>query len=483
MLNDHVSRIQSLLIYLQMEIILIFPQTREKNFIELRLKIENEVVVVWIPDRKAANRTVLVNQLIMARESLDAHDIITNSFWLSVSRIVPFSQTLLFADRLPPNRLQLDSPQLEPFEQRTRSLEGRIIDVGSNASSSPPSESLFRQSTMDITGDNFSSVSSMRIGSIPRYTSVGIMDIPEDQQSIASSRRISSVPRHPSIAMSEIPGDQRSTVSSRRISSVARNSSVAILDYSYLSETSVFSPYNTTLSLCPVLRQYSLARKMFRQKNYFASALSPDCRHVVFMEEALAEVFEVPIDTWYSTPKEPVLRLRASKKELFRSVSLGTSALAVISGRSCSLYAINNAGPPQQMSVPIQIADWDPECVAFGTLESRPIVAIGWRCGMAGTKETRGKLTVYEVPQQYVRGQLPVLVSVLLSEHDYPKFVGLSQDPSGLTTITSTTQRLNIVSAWRLRLQPPSFELMCSTARSFTAVNTLPSMYKIRMSN
>ena len=404
-----------------MEIILISPQTRDRNFVELRHKIENEVVMKWIPDRKAANRTVLMKQLNTTRESLDAHDMATSNFWLSVSKLVPTSQIPVVADASPPNRLQRGLPEPDFFEQEDRSPQGRIIEVVSNASSSP-SQGL-RQSTMDIPGARWSSVSS--------------------------TRRISSIPRHASTART---------------------------DYSRLSEVGGFLPFNTTLSEPPLLRQYSLARKLFRQKNYFASGISPDCCHVFFLEEALVDVFEIPPETWESTQKEPVLRLKAPRTELFRTASLGTSVLAVISGRSCRLYAINGAVIPQEICSPIQMSDWDPECVAFGALESRSIVAIGWRCGMAGTNETRGKLTVYEIPQQHISTQLQVLISISLPERDYPKFIGLSQDLGGLATISSTTQRLNIVSAWRLRLQPPCGDLMCSTARSFTAVNIPPSI-------
>jgi hypothetical protein len=373
----------------------------------------------WIPDRKAANRTVLMNQLNTTRESLDAYDIVTSNFWLSVSKLVPISQISVVADASPPNRLQRDLPEPGSFEQEARSPQGRVV---SDANSSP-SQGLFRQSTMDIPGARWSSVSS--------------------------TRRISSIPRH---------------------------ASTATTDYSHLSEIGGFLPFNTTLSEPPLLRQYSLARKLFRQKNYFASGISPDCCHVFFLEEALVDVFEIPPETWNSTLKEPVLRLKAPRTELFRTASLGTSVLAVISGRSCRLYAINGAVIPQEICSPIQMSDWDPECVAFGALESRSIVAIGWRYGMAGTNETRGKLTVYEIPQRHINTQLQVLISISLPERDYPKFIGLSQDLGGLATISSTTQRLNIVSAWRLHLQPPCGDLMCSTARSFTAVHIPPSI-------
>ena len=384
-----------------MEIMLIFPQTRGRNFTELRDKIENNGAVKWLPDRKVINQTVLVNQLITTCESLDAHDVATANFWLSVSKLLPVSQTPF-------------SPELD----RT--------DGVSNISSSPPSSGLFNQFTID--------------------------NNPEARWSTMSSKMsIGPSLRHPSTVMT---------------------------DYSYIKETGDFPPFDTTLSKPPTVRQYSLARKMFRQKNYFASGISPDCGRVFFLGEGLADVFEIPREMLNSTSKEPILRLKAPKNELFRSASLGTSTLAVISGSSCSLYAINGAVSPQQICSPIQLSDWDPECVTLGALDSRSIVAIGWRRGMAGTNETRGKLTIYEILQQDGKIQLPVLISIPLPERDYPKFVSLSQDSRGLFAISCTTQRLNIVSAWRLCLHPPSAELLCSTARSFTAVRILLSQQK-----
>jgi hypothetical protein len=392
---------------------LIFPQTRGRNFMELRDKIENDMAVKWFPDRRVTNQTVLVNQLITTRESLDAHDMATGNFWLSVSRLLPISQTPFSPDQLSSGRFTQVLPELD----RT--------DVVSNISSSPPSSGLFNQSTIDNPEARWSTMSS--------------------KISIGPSLR------HPSTVMT---------------------------DYSYIRETSDFPPFDTTLSQPPTVRQYPLARKMFRQKNYFASGISPDCGRVFFLGEGLADVFEIPREMWNSTSKEPILRLRAPKNELFRSASLGTSTLAVISGSCCSLYTINGAVSPQQICSPIQLSHWDPECVTLGALDSRSIVAIGWRCGMAGTNETRGKLTIYEILQQDGKIQLPVLISIPLPERDYPKFVSLSQDSRGLFAISCTTQRLNIVSAWRLCLHPPSAELLCSTARSFTAVRILLSQQK-----
>ena len=399
-----------------MEVMLAFSLIRGGEFEKIQKKIRKEIVLRWDSNRKQANITLMINQLTKTRATLDAHDIAIGSFWLSLSKLVPTKQIseLPFIDSSTRNPTQTLSIEPKTPGLDTESLQDILIEVSSNFSSPHQPQSPFRQSKLNPHELRWNSVSS---GS--------------------------------------------------RTNSISPPSSTTTDAYSYAKEIASFVPFNTT-RLQPVVRhQYPLSRRLGRQRNYFASGVSSGCSHVFFLEQALAEVFEIPLGSQTPTPNKPLLRLERPNKDLFRSASIGESFFAVIAGSTCSLYAL---GSSQEICSPIRLADWDPECVNIGTFDSLPAVVIGWRKGMAGTNKTRGKLTVHMIPQQHVKAQLKAFISIPLHEADYPKYVSLTQLQDYIA-ITCITQRLNIVSAWHLTLQPPNFELLCSTPRLFTAVN------------
>ncbi|KAI9741127.1 MAG: SPS-sensor component ptr3 [Cirrosporium novae-zelandiae] len=390
-----------------MEIILAFSETREKNLSELRVKVIAEKRVHgW----GQSDVNSILGKLEIIRNSLNSHDAAVAKFWDSLLKLVPKPDAIntldLLSDPLSNQRL------VEEHETR------------------PP--------------ENVSVSSSIT----------------------ASALVVENIQKKPiyNIPVGEISDFSDGT------SSRAKMSSTAISDYPHLFEIDKFVPFNITQPPLSSLRQYQLSRKMFgfRQKSYFMSGISTNCRRVFFLGEALAEVFDVPLDEKDPLPREPLWGLNASKDALFRSACLGTSVFAVISGDGCLLHNTDGSVASQERYCnPIRIEGWDPECVTLADLDTTARIAVGWKRGLAGTSKAEGKITIYDLPPGPIVGQLKLLLTIDLPAKDHPKNINISHDGS---SIACNTLIRNIIYAWKITGEPlPHHVLLCYTERSFSA--------------